>query len=312
MNKLGKSKTPFLSVIDFEFSKAIILKQDELNIDKIKFSFNNFTNCNEKADNKSFDFKKFPVSFSEYETAFDKVQKEIKNGNTYLLNLSFETEISTNQTLSNIYKNSNSKYKLCIDDRFVVFSPEIFIKIEDDKISSYPMKGTIDADINNSENIILNDEKEIAEHYTIVDLIRNDLNIVSKKVQVEKFRYIDKINTNGKNLLQVSSKISGILPKNWNEQIGTIFEKLLPAGSISGAPKKKAIEIIKSAENYERNFYTGIAAYYDGKNIDSFVMIRFIEKKDDKLVFKSGGGITSMSNVKDEYQEIIDKVYIPK
>ncbi len=312
MNKLGKNKIPFLFIIDFEFTKAIILTNEELHNDNIKFSFNNFTNSKEKATNITFSFEKFPINFLEYETAFNKVQKEIKNGNTYLLNLSFETKISINQSLLDIYSNSSSPYKLYIKDKFVVFSPEIFIKIEDNKISSYPMKGTIDASIPNAENIILKDRKETAEHYTIVDLIRNDLNIVAKKIGVEKFRYIDKISTNEKSLLQVSSKISGILPLNWNEQIGTIFGKLLPAGSISGAPKKKTIEIIKSVENYNRNFYTGVAGYFDGKNIDSFVMIRFVEKKSNQLVFKSGGGITSLSKVKDEYQEMIDKVYIPK
>ena len=311
MNKLGKSKTPFLFIIDFEFTKAIIITNEELHNNKIKFSFNNFTNFTEKATNKSFSFEKFPVSLSEYETAFYKVQKEIKNGNTYLLNLSFKTKINTNQTLSGIYKNSKSAYKLYIKDKFVVFSPEIFVKIKDNIISSYPMKGTIDASIPNAENIILKDKKETAEHYTIVDLIRNDLNIVAKKIEVKKFRYIDEISTNGKNLLQVSSEISGTLPLDWNEQLGTIFGKLLPAGSISGAPKKKTVEIIKSVESYNRDFYTGIAGYYDGKSIDSFVMIRFIENENNQFIFKSGGGITSMSDAKNEYQEMIDKVYIP-
>lgn len=256
-------------------------------------------------------FEKFPVSFSKYKTAFDKVIKEIKKGNTYLLNLSFKTEIITHNSLKEIFYQSKVPYKLAFKNDFIVFSPEPFIKIKGRKIFSYPMKGTIDADIPNAENIILNDKKETAEHYTIVDLIRNDLNIVAKNVKVEKFRYIDKINTNNKNLLQVSSEITGNLPENYSKNIGTLFEKLLPAGSISGAPKKKTVEIIKDTENYERNFYTGIAGYFDGKNLDSFVMIRFIEKQGDKLFFKSGGGITNMSNVKSEYREMIDKIYIP-
>ena len=312
MNKLGKNKRPFLFIIDFEFKKAIIIPKEQLNTDKIKFSFNNSTNSKDKTSENKYNFKKIPVIFYEYKTAFNKIQEEIIKGNTYLLNLSSKTEINTTASLSDIYKYSKAPYKLWFNDEFVVFSPEIFIKIKDNKISAYPMKGTIDADIPDAENIIIKDKKEIAEHYTIVDLIRNDLNIVAKKVKVEKFRYIDKITTNNKNLLQVSSKVTGILPENHNEQLGNIFEKLLPAGSISGAPKKKTIEIIKSVEDYDRNFYTGIAGYFDGKNLDSFVMIRFIEKQEDKLFFKSGGGITSMSDVKSEYNEMIDKVYIPK
>lgn len=173
------------------------------------------------------------------------------------------------------------------------------------------MKGTIDANILNAEKIILSDEKETAEHYTIVDLIRNDLNIVAKNVRVDKFKYIEKIRTNNKNLLQVSSKISGTLDKNLNNKIGDIIFSLLPAGSISGAPKKKTVEIILEAETYKREFYTGVAGIFDGKNIDSCVMIRFIQKNNENLFYKSGGGITSMSNLENEYNELNDKIYVP-
>jgi len=109
------------------------------------------------------------------------------------------------------------------------------------------MKGTIDAAVENAVSIIINDKKELAEHYTIVDLIRNDLNMVAKKVRVDRFRYIDEIKTIRKNLLQVSSQISGELTPDWHNRIGDILFTLLPAGSISGAPKKKTVEIIKDA-----------------------------------------------------------------
>jgi para-aminobenzoate synthetase component 1 len=173
------------------------------------------------------------------------------------------------------------------------------------------MKGTIDASIKNAEERLLNDEKEIAEHNTIVDLIRNDLSIVAKNVKVEKFRYVEEVKTSSKTLLQTSSLITGDLRDDFNENIGTIIFSLLPAGSISGAPKKKTVEIIKEAENYPRNYFTGIFGIYDGTNLDSAVMIRFIENVGDELYFKSGGGITFMSNPKIEYQEMIDKVYVP-
>jgi para-aminobenzoate synthetase component 1 len=192
-----------------------------------------------------------------------------------------------------------------------VFSPETFVRIENGKIYSYPMKGTIDASIDNAEEIIINDEKEKAEHITIVDLIRNDLSIVAQDVIVEKFRYIDNIKTHNKNILQVSSRIAGKMPDKYEESIGDIIFKLLPAGSVSGAPKKKTVEIIKYAENYERGYYTGICGIFDGKNLDSAVMIRFIEKIGGELYFKSGGGITFMSDPQLEYQELIDKVYVP-
>jgi len=87
--------------------------------------------------------------------------------------------------------------------------------------------------------------------------------------------------------------------------------RLLPAGSVSGAPKKKTVEIIRNAEGQDRGYYTGIFGFFDGNNLDSGVMIRYIEKIGDQLVYRSGGGITTHSNWKSEYQELIDKVYVP-
>jgi para-aminobenzoate synthetase component I len=173
------------------------------------------------------------------------------------------------------------------------------------------MKGTIDAGIKDAEQIILNDKKEYAEHCTIVDLIRNDLSMVAKDVYVDKFRYIDKIKTHEKELLQVSSRICGKLGADYHKRIGDIIFALLPAGSVSGAPKKKTVEIIKEAEKYERGYYTGVLGYYDGTKLDSGVMIRFIENINGDLYYKSGGGITVYSDPKLEYQELIDKVYVP-
>jgi para-aminobenzoate synthetase component 1 len=173
------------------------------------------------------------------------------------------------------------------------------------------MKGTIDAAIDNAAETILNDKKEYAEHCTIVDLIRNDLSMVAKDVFVERFRYIDKIKTHEKELLQVSSKISGQLGTNFHERVGDIIFGLLPAGSVSGAPKEKTVEIIKTAEGYERGYYTGVFGYFDGNTLDSGVMIRFIENINGQLYYKSGGGITVYSKSELEYQELIDKVYVP-
>ena len=308
MNDFGKKQIPFYFIIDFDFSKAFVFAENEINSDKVMFSFN----LSGKKPNKKNEFLFVPPSFSDFKKPFKKVQNEINAGNTYLLNLTFSSQINGDLNLKDIFETASAPYKLFLKDAFTVFSPETFVKIKNGKIYSYPMKGTIDADIPDAENIILEDEKEIAEHYTIVDLIRNDLNQVAEKVKVERFRYIDKLYTNHKNLLQVSSAISGELPEKYTEQIGTILSKLLPAGSISGAPKKKTIEIIKETETHQRNFYTGIAGFFNGKNLDSFVMIRFIEKQGNEFVYKSGGGITAFSKVKSEYQELIDKVYIPE
>ena len=173
------------------------------------------------------------------------------------------------------------------------------------------MKGTINANITDAKAKILANEKEMAEHVMIVDLMRNDLGIIGTDVTVEKFRYVDKIEAGDKALLQVSSKITAKLPSNWQESIGTLLSQILPAGSITGAPKKRTREIIQTVENFERGFYTGVFGVYDGKCLRSAVMIRFIEKTDQQLYYKSGGGITLDSDAQEEYTELLDKIYLP-
>ena len=143
-------------------------------------------------------FRKYPVEFDTYKDAFNKVLKNIRYGNSYLTNLTFKSKIEFNLNLLQLFESAKEKYKLYLKDRFVCCSPECFVKINDGEIFSYPMKGTIDASIPNALNLILEDEKEKAEHYTIVDLIRNDLSIVSKDVTVTRFRYADYISTNQK------------------------------------------------------------------------------------------------------------------
>ena len=173
------------------------------------------------------------------------------------------------------------------------------------------MKGTIDTNLTDSKNILLNSKKELAEHTMVVDLLRNDLGKVAKNIKVEEFRTFSKISTKNSELFQTSSIISGDLQNNWQEKIGDIFSDLLPAGSITGTPKKSTIEILKNIESYERGFYSGIFGVFDGINLQSFVLIRFIENINKELFYKSGGGITSDSIAKDEYEELLNKVYLP-
>jgi para-aminobenzoate synthetase component 1 len=206
---------------------------------------------------------------------------------------------------------AHAPYKLRVGEEFVCFSPEPFITIEDNTIHTYPMKGTIDASAPNAIQMLLNDPKEIAEHTMIVDLLRNDLGIVATQIQVVAFRTISTIDTGIKQLHQTSSHISGKLSPNWRENIGKILKSLLPAGSISGTPKKKTVEIIEAVEEYERGYFTGVFGYFDGTNLYSAVAIRFIENNNGNLIYKSGGGITAESDAQKEYQEMIDKIYIP-
>jgi para-aminobenzoate synthetase component I len=312
MNKWGKQRKPFVFIIDFEMKNPVVMLLKEASNNNIYYVFNNFNNIDFQIIKKEkFSFTKIPVSYTVFKKSFDYVLNEIKLGNSFLANLTFPTNIETNLTLPEIFFLSEAPYKLLFKDLFVVFSPEPFITIRDGFISSFPMKGTIDASIPDAGMKILNDIKETAEHHTIVDMIRNDISLVASGVKVEKFRFLNEVRTHDKTLLQVSSEVKGLLSADYYQHLGDIVSKLLPAGSICGAPKKKTLEIISKSEIYDRGYYTGVFGIFDGTNLQSAVMIRFIEKSGEKYIFKSGGGITFYSDPEKEYQELIDKVYVP-
>ena len=315
-----------------------------------------------------------PPFYEDYERSFNIVKNNIMAGNSYLTNLTCRVPVSCNLSLEEIFHRAKGKYKLLLrrkrtqaEDKahlkeeaqnkahlkeenieenltpFVCFSPETFVRIKGGRIYSYPMKGTLDASLPNAEKQLMEDRKEAAEHATIVDLIRNDLSRVAENVRVDKYRYIDVLHTNKGDILQTSSEISGRLPENYPHHLGEILDAQLPAGSITGAPKDKTMQIIHEAEGYDRAFYTGIMGIYDQGELNSAVMIRFIEeetspvdfeadgeknfkasegkgveasegKRDEasrKLYFKAGGGITSKSDCRKEYEEVIQKIYLP-
>ena len=314
MNTYGRRREPFVFMLDFELERPIVRSTQHLDPAEIRFSFNGIGNAGLNPTIKSEKpvlFKKTPVPFTQYQAAFDYVIKEIRFGNSFLVNLSAPTLIETSLSLDAIFELGNARYKLLLVNKFVCFSPEIFVQIRNNRMASFPMKGTIDAAVQGAEQLILTDLKEQAEHATIVDLIRNDLSQVATKVWVERYRYVERVETQRGALLQVSSEIAALLDPDWPNHIGDLLLALLPAGSVTGAPKPKTVDIIRQAEWYDRGYYTGIAGYFDGENLDSGVLIRFIENQDGQLIFKSGGGITAQSNALSEYQEMIDKVYLP-
>jgi len=310
MNTLGAKEVPFVFVIDFEMQKIIVSEISKLD-DSLHFDFPNFKFGKPPLAYRHLDWLKYPINIEIYQAGFDKVMSEILLGNSFLTNLAYPTNLQCTGGLTDIYHSASAKYKMLLDGECTMYSPETFVKIDCGNIYTYPMKGTIDASLPEALQTIINDEKELAEHYTIVDLLRNDLSIVAKNVEVTQFRYPDYIKTNEKDLIQISSEIKGRLPENYTNQLGSIIFGMLPAGSVSGAPKKKTIEIIRDAEGADRGYYTGVCGYFDGKNIDSAVIIRYVEQTETGLVYKSGGGITSQSDLHTEYQEMIDKVYIP-
>ena len=310
MDELGKCRTPFLFVISYDRSKVFVRPLDKLDND-IFYKLDTLRNYPLVKRDKPYAFTKQPVPFSVYKQAIEAVKEEIRNGNTYLLNLTFRTPIDTDLSLQDIFWFAKAKYKLYFKGKFVCFSPERFVTIEDNTIATFPMKGTIDAHIPDAKAMILADEKETAEHVMIVDLMRNDLGMVGSNVRVKRFRYVDRIQAGDKELLQVSSEITAELPDEWHARIGTILKRITPAGSITGTPKKKTVEIIDRIEDYDRGYYTGVFGVYDGKSLRSAVMIRFIEREEGRLYYKSGGGITIDSDARSEYDELVDKIYVP-
>lgn len=307
LNSLGAKREAFLFIVDFKAQNIVALALRDLEANDVEFCIDEGYIFKEHEDF----LDKYPLPFSNYKKKFDFVTDKIKSGDTYLLNLTQPTPVKTAYSLKEIFKCANARYKLRYKDEFVCFSPESFIQIRDSKINTYPMKGTIDASILNAKEMILEDKKETAEHVMVVDLLRNDLSMVAKNVKVDEFRYITEIEAGKKKLLHVSSHISGDVGDDWHERVGDILKSLLPAGSISGTPKKSTLEIIDIVEGYERGFFSGVFGVYDGKSLDSAVMIRFVQNTKEGYIYKSGGGITLDSNAQSEYNELIDKVYLP-
>jgi para-aminobenzoate synthetase component 1 len=312
MDFLSQNQKPFFFFIDFLMENVEIFSPSELEEKGIMVEFRQFkTKQKTETPTKKLVFSSFPESLESYKLGFEKVQNHLHYGNSYLTNYTRKTEVQTNYSLQDFYFSTQAKYKVLYPDRFVFFSPETFVEISDNQIFTHPMKGTIDASVDNAVEVLKNDTKEKAEHYTVVDLLRNDLSMVADEVKVTDFQRIDFIKTAQKNLYAMSSEISGRLKPEFENKIGSILKTILPAGSILGAPKEKTLSIIQESEGYTRGFYTGVCGWFDGKSLDSCVMIRFIEKENEKYFFKSGGGITHLSILANEYEEVKNKIYVP-
>lgn len=312
INRLAKKRKKFICIINYAQNNSYIEETEKINPEEFLYKFNENTNYPESKNTiKEYSWTPLPVTFEDYSKSFKVVSQNIMAGNSFLTNLTCCTPVKTDIKFKDIFTEAPAPYKIWIKNHFICFSPEIFIQIKGDTIHSYPMKGTIEASLPDAQKQLMENPKEAAEHATITDLVRNDLNIVAKNVSVKRYRYIDEIDTNNGKILQTSSEITGTLPRDFHNYLGNILFSLLPAGSVTGAPKKKTVEIISAAETYERGFYSGVAGYFDGKNFDSAVMIRFIEEKDGKYYFKSGGGITARSDARSEYNEMIQKIYVP-
>lgn len=311
LNELGGAREACFFVISFDAQKAYVWAHDEIP-GHVYFSLPNGSRMPAYRDKKSdIRFVANYPSWDEYRKVFDQVQHELRLGNSYLLNLCFPTKLDTNLSLCDFMIHAKAPYKLMLEAEFCSFSPESFVCTRRNQLYSYPMKGTISAEQPDAEALLLNSEKELREHATIVDLLRNDLSRICSDVSVPRYRYVEQLQTARGIILQTSSEIRGELSPSWRSQLGNMLAALLPAGSITGAPKRRTLEIIEEVEPYARDFYTGVFGYFDGESLESAVSIRFIEDCKEGLVYKSGGGITSMSDAHEEYEELKQKVYVP-
>jgi para-aminobenzoate synthetase component 1 len=313
MDTFAKNHKAFIFVISYDKTSAIVEALDDIDPEELMFNFCGVSNSPSglPAHHIDVDWHFTQPSHEAYHRSFTMVQDAERAGNSYLVNLTCRVPLRTNLTLRDIFLHTSARYRLWIRNKLVCFSPEIFVRLKNGIISSYPMKGTIDATIPQAEERLMKNSKEQAEHATIVDLIRNDLSMVADHVTVDRYRYVEQIATHRGSILQTSSEISGQVQPYYQDHPGQLIMRLLPAGSITGAPKPKTMSIIHAAETYDRDFYTGCMGIWKDGDIDSAVMIRFVDQEDGQLYYKAGGGITAMSDEESEYNEVIEKIYVP-
>jgi len=283
---------------------------------KIKEANNKVSTFDILEENKKEKIFTSNLSKIEYLKNIDKIKQYIKNGDIYQANLThrFETEYTDNpwllyQRLRNINPAPFSSFLNYGEFQIISSSPERFIKVHNNKIQTRPIKGTISRGINKEEDIrnrefLLNSEKDKSELIMIVDLARNDLGRISKigTVKVEKLFSLEKYPT----VYHLVATVTGELRED--VKFVDIIKATFPGGSITGAPKIRAMKIIDELEPTQRNIYTGSIGYLDlNGNIDLNIAIRTIVVKDEKAFFQVGGAIVWDSDKESEYRETILK-----
>lgn len=188
-------------------------------------------------------------------------------------------------------------------------SPETLVKLENGELHTFPLAGTRPRGETDEEDVrlekeLLSDRKELAEHNMLVDLGRNDLGKISKfgSVEVEKYLSIERFS----HVMHIGSTVRGQLREG--QDALSAVEAVLPAGTLSGAPKIRACEIINELENNKRGLYGGAIGYIDFTgNLDTCIAIRIAFTKNGKVFIRSGAGIVADSVPESEYQECINK-----
>ncbi|BCZ45359.1 aminodeoxychorismate/anthranilate synthase component I [Clostridium gelidum] len=252
----------------------------------------------------------------EYEKEITKLRDYIRNGDIYIANMTRRIWCNNNEDSFEIYgklrscnKAPFSAYMNFEDFQIISSSPERFLSITDGLVQTRPIKGTRPRGKNHEEdeknkNELINSEKDKSELLMIVDLERNDLSKVCKpsSVKVTELFKLEEYET----VFHLVATIEGKLKENVSAV--KCIRECFPGGSITGAPKIRAMEIIEELEKLKRNIYTGSIGYFDLRgNSDFNIVIRTIVKKDNKAYLGVGGGITWESIEEDEWFETIDK-----
>ncbi len=252
----------------------------------------------------------------EYCTMVEKAKHYIREGDIFQVVLSNRLEADAEGSLFDTYRvlrvlnPSPYMFYFSSDDIEIAgASPETLVKLERGKAYTFPLAGTrprgkTDEEDRALERELLADEKELAEHNMLVDLGRNDIGKISRfgTVKVEKYLSVQKFS----HVMHIGSTVSGVIGEDKLplDAIGAV----LPAGTLSGAPKIRACQIINELENNKRGIYGGAIGYIDFTgNLDTCIAIRIAFKKNGKVFVRSGAGIVADSQPEKEYQECIHK-----
>lgn len=255
---------------------------------------------------------------SDYLNAINKIRDYIKSGDIYQANMTQRFQSPLREPAFQLYEKlrtiNPAPFASYIDfgtGYVASSSPERFIKITDGVIETRPIKGTMPrsedpiVDLKNKE-ILKNSKKDQSELLMIVDLERNDLSRIAKtgSVQVTELFKIESYATVHHLVSTVRAEIDP------SKKLVDVLRATFPGGSITGAPKIRAMEIIDELEPTARGLYTGSIGYIDlNGNVDLNIVIRTFIIKDDRVYFQAGGGIVWDSNAESEYQESLDKAY---
>lgn len=255
-------------------------------------------------------------SREEYCGMVRRAQHYIHEGDIFQVVLSNPLEAEIDGSLFDVYRvlrttnPSTYMFYFSSDDIEIAgASPETLAKLEDGKLFTFPLAGTrprgkTAAEDKALEAELLADEKELAEHNMLVDLGRNDIGRISKlgTVNVEKYLEIERFS----HVMHIGSTVTGQI-RDDKDAVDAV-DSILPAGTLSGAPKLRACEIIDELEGRERGIYGGAIGYLDFTgNLDTCIAIRLAYKKNGKVCVRSGAGIVADSVPENEYQECINK-----